>query len=112
MIKTLIFPLILILFLSSTSFSQLGCPDCPMGHRRPPYGAYCPEKGLYGAKRPVRSPEEAMAILKAYFKDKDLIIKIVRERRWGFIAEITKYDGALIDIVIVDRRTGRIRSIY
>lgn len=101
-----------ILFLLSPSFSQPFCPDCPMGYGRPPYGAYCPEKGWYGAKQPVRSPEEAVAILRAYFKDNGLIIKIVRERRWGFIAEITEADGTLVDIVIVDRRTGRIRSIY
>lgn len=100
------------LFLISTSFPQPFCPDCPMGQGRPPYGAYCPEKGWYGAKRPVRSLEEAMAILRSYFQDRELIIKIVKERRWGFIAEITKIDGTLVDIVIVDRRTGRIRSIY
>lgn len=104
--------LILIFSLVSFSFSQPFCPDCPMGHGRPPYGAYCPQKGWYGAKKPVRSPEEAIAILRSYFQDKELIINIVKERRWGFIAEITRSDGTLVDIVIVDRRTGRIRSIY
>lgn len=113
-IRTLIFFLTLTstLFLVLPSFSQPFCPDCLRDQGRPPYGAYCPQKGWYGAKRPVRSPEEAMAILRSYFQDKGLIINIVKERRWGFIAEITKYDGTLVDIVIVDRRTGRIRSIY
>ncbi len=83
-----------------------------MGQGRAPYGAYCPQKESYGARRPVKGPEEAMAILRSYFQDKELIINIVKERRWGFIAEITKQDGTLVDVVIVDRRTGRIRSIY
>ncbi len=113
-IKTLIFffALTSTLFLISSSFPQPPCPDCPMGHGRPPYGAYCPQKGWYGAKKPVRSPEEAMAILRSYFQDRELVINIVKERRWGFIAEIMRSDGTLVDIVIVDRRTGRIRSIY
>ncbi|MCX7793449.1 MAG: PepSY domain-containing protein [Thermodesulfovibrionales bacterium] len=101
----------LIFFPASIAFSQPACPDCP-GYRKTPYGAYCPGKGKYGEKKPVRSKEEAVAILRSYFQDKGLVINIIRERRWGFIAEIRNADGSLLDIVVVDKRTGRIRSIY
>ncbi len=54
-----------------------------------------------------------MDILKRYFSQyKDINITNITERRFFFEAEIRDKDQNLIDIVIVDKRTGRIRSIY
>jgi hypothetical protein len=40
-----------------------------------------------------------------------LVINVER-KKWYFEADIAGPDGKLIDKVIIDRRTGRIRSIY
>ena len=36
----------------------------------------------------------------------------MEERRWYFEVEITDPEGKLVDKLIIDKRTGRIRSIY
>ena len=41
-----------------------------------------------------------------------IIIRNIKEREWFFEAEILDKNNALIDKVIVDKRTGRIRSMY
>lgn len=97
------------------SSAQPMCPDCPMWRERAPYGDYCPGPrwGWYGAKKTVRTADEAEKILKEYFLPYgDVKIGNIRERRWFFEADIKDKNNNLIDIVIVDKRTGRIRSIY
>lgn len=85
-----------------------------MWQDRAPYGHYCPSSrwGWYGAKKPVKTPEEARKILEEYLKDYDVVIDALREKEWFFEAEIKDKNNTLLDIVIVDKRTGRIRSIY
>jgi len=82
-------------------------------HKIAPYGGYCPGSrwGWYGAKRMVRTSEEAGLILREYFPA-DIKIGLIRERKWFFEAEILDKNNRLIDIVIVNKRTGRIRSIF
>jgi hypothetical protein len=103
----------IVISLSSPSFAQ------PMHQHhewreRAPYGDYCPGSrwGWYGAKKRIRTLMEVRRILQEYFSDKDVRIGRIKEREWFFEAEIRDKDNNLIDIVIVDKRTGRIRSIY
>ncbi len=80
-----------------------------------PYGNYCPGHrwGWYGAKRAVGTAEDARKILEEYFLPKgNFKIGEIRERKWFFEADIRNRDDKMIDTVIVDKRTGRIRSIY
>jgi len=79
------------------------------GDERNPYGRS--RKGHYGEKSAVMDEAEAHRILGEYFKG-DVRIGNVRERKFYFEAEIRDRRGRLIDKVIIDRRTGRIRSIY
>jgi len=85
-------------------------------YERPPYGQFCP--GLrgdpYGARRLVRTTDEAKQVLEQYFEGTGRKVGIgnIEERRWFFIAELLSPEGVLIDKAIVDKRTGRIRSIY
>lgn len=92
------------------SFSQ---PDCNWREQRP-YGDYCRGSrwGWYGAKNPVKTAEDAGTLLKRYFEDKDVVIGKITEREWYFEADIKDKEEKLVDRVIVDKRTGRIRSIY
>jgi len=79
-----------------------------------PYGDY--KKGArdssYGEKRPVTTVEEAKRVLTEYFVNKDVRIGEIKEKGLFFEAEIRDKSNNLVDKVIVDKRTGRIRSTY
>ncbi|HBG93228.1 MAG: hypothetical protein A3J81_05405 [Nitrospirae bacterium RIFOXYB2_FULL_43_5] len=79
-----------------------------------PYGDYCPgyKRKWYGAKITVKTAEEAKKILQEYFSKDEVKIGLISERRWFFRAEILDKNDALVDVVIIDKRTGRMRSIY
>lgn len=88
----------------------------PMGRgwsEKPPYGDYCPGSGgWYGAKKKVSTPEQARILLEEYFKKTDVRIGRIVERKWFFAAEILDQNNVIMDIVIIDKRTGRIRTTY
>ena len=75
-----------------------------------PYGGS--QGGTYGEKQQVTTKEEARGLLKDYFSKKDVSIGEIREKQYYFEADILDAKGKVIDKVIVDKRTGRIRSIY
>lgn len=79
-----------------------------------PYGGYKKGKAdsSYGEKRPVATLEEAKKVLIAYFAKKDIKIGEIKEKELFFEAEIRDKNNNLVDKVIVDKRTGRIRSTY
>ena len=82
-----------------------------------PYGDYCPGRrwgGPYGMRRAVTTSDEAKQVIERYYKarQKAVIVSRVEERRWFFLAEILDKDGKVADEIIIDKRTGRIRSIY
>lgn len=88
-------------------------PMCGCRDQRP-YGGYCrgPRWGWYGEKSPVKSGEEARSLLERYLENQDLVVGKIVEQEWYFEADIKDKKGSMIDRVIVDKRTGRIRSIY
>jgi len=94
----------------STSISQ---PDCGCREQRP-YGGYCrgPQSGWYGARNPVKTAEDARNLLQRYYEGENMVIDKIRERELYFEADIKDKKDNLLDRVIVDKRTGRIRSIY
>ena len=74
-----------------------------------------PEKGhqgSYGEKKEMATAEDARKALKKYFSKKAVVIGEIVEKELYFEAEIRDQKGVVIDKVIVDKRTGRIRSIY
>lgn len=77
---------------------------------RAPYGIS--EEGGYGEQKEVTSRDQAKKILEEYFSKKDVKIGKITEKNLYFEAEIMDKSGKVIDTVIVDKRTGRIRSIY
>lgn len=82
---------------------------------QPTYGHYQQSSrwGWYGAKREVRTPVEAKELLDNFFVQNSNI-KVVRitERPHFFIAEIINRKGVVVDLILIDRRTGRIRSMF
>jgi hypothetical protein len=81
---------------------------------RYPYGDYYPgpREGRYGARKAVRTEGEARNILRRYFSPREATIGEIKERNWFFEAEIKDRNNRPVDRVIIDKRTGRIRSIY
>ncbi len=70
-----------------------------------------PKKGRYGEKQSVITKDAARSMLKDQIKG-DAKIGKTRERKLYYEFDITGKDGKLIDRVIIDKRTGRIRSVY
>ena len=105
--------LIVLLGFGAPIMAQAQCTDSDL-HGRWPYGDYCsgPRGGWYGDKTEVTSAGEAKSILCNYYAGDDVTIgKIVKKENY-FEAEILDRNNRIVDRVIVDRRTGRIRSIY
>jgi hypothetical protein len=68
--------------------------------------------GTYGEKQQVGTKDDARKLLKEYFSNRDVTVGEIREKQYYFEADIVDRSGRLVDKVIVDKRTGRIRSIY
>jgi hypothetical protein len=83
-------------------------PACAQD-RPSPHGAT--EKS-YGAKKPVKTLKEAETALREFFKGRDVEIGEIEEKELFFEAEIKDKKGRVIDRAVIDKRTGRIRSIY
>jgi hypothetical protein len=76
-----------------------------------PYGDFCPTCTLYGVGREPVGHGKAVAAMRAYFAKKGCTIGNVKGV--GRFMKVDVYlHGVLIDRIIFDRRTGRIRSIY
>jgi hypothetical protein len=117
-------PIAMIIILTVLLFVTLAMPAAseaqPMGrgmYRGAPYGHYCPGKqwGPYGVRKPVATAEQAKQVIEFYLscnKNQELSVGTVEEKKWFFEAEILDQDKKVADKVIVDKRSGRIRSIY
>ena len=84
------------------------------GHRGP-YGGYCrgPKWGWYGAHRHVKTVEEVRELLAVFLRESSLVTGEIREEESYFEAEIVNREkGEIVDVLIVDKRTCRIRSKY
>jgi hypothetical protein len=115
---------ILLLFLIGIPFLLLIAPARsfaqPGGHgmyRGMPYGQSCPGPrggGPYGIRKPVTTADQAKHMVETYFSGlgQEARPGRIEEKNWYFEVEILDRDGTMFDRVIVDKRTGRIRSIY
>lgn len=65
----------------------------------------------YGASQPVANAATAHAYLLNYFSGQGYTVSDVTENKWGYRAEVIDQSGTIIDRVMIDKRSGRIRSI-
>jgi hypothetical protein len=79
-----------------------------------PYGGYCRgmKWGWYGASRAINNVVEVRSLLAEYLKESDLTIGEIQDDGAYFKANIYDKDGIEADILIVEKRSSRIRSIY
>ena len=66
----------------------------------------------YGARQPVTTAQEAEQRLRQYYNSQDVTVSDVVEKRWCYQANLVKNNGLALDRVMIDKRSGRIRSIY
>ncbi len=75
-----------------------------------PYGDFCPRCNLYGVGNKPVSHQVARDALSAYFGQKGLTVRNIQGM--GRFLKVDIYrDQRLVDRILFDRRTGRIRSI-
>ena len=101
----------LILFLSPMeSFAMMHGPGPHMG----PYGGYCrgPKWGWYGARRQVKTEKEVRELVTDFLSDTGLIPGEISDRGTYFEVEIRDGAGEVVDLLIVDKATCRMRSAY
>ncbi|OGW40291.1 MAG: hypothetical protein A2Y97_09240 [Nitrospirae bacterium RBG_13_39_12] len=111
--------LMLLFFIASLTISEASYAQSMIHHGtmecQPTYGHYWrgDKWGWYGARKVVRTPVEAREILENFFmSDSGVKVGKIRVRSYFFEADIINRKGMHIDMVIIDKRTGRIRSIY
>lgn len=76
-----------------------------------PYGAFCSRTSHYGIHQAILDNKQVEKALKHYYNVKGLDIEIV-DLNGRFIKALVKDKDAVVDKVIFDRRSGRIRSVY
>lgn len=82
--------------------------------RRYHYGTYCPalQRECYGERKAVRTKAEARKELMKYYSSGRETIGKIKDRGLFFEVEIKGRDNRTVDRIIIDKRTGRIRSAY
>ncbi len=80
---------------------------------RSPYGLCCPGSGnCYGVQKGLMTQRQVYDFIKDYYRRENLRIGAIRPvGPWFFMVDIFKGDKQ-IDRVLIDRRTGRIRTTY
>lgn len=76
-----------------------------------PYGDFCPKCGKYGTCNSVMTDYDAEKALKDYYNEKGLRVE-VENSRGRFIRAKIRNEEEVVDVIIFDRHTGRVRSIY
>ena len=100
--------LIFLVFMGATTVEVHAWPG---GKPVTPYGDYCPLCTQYGNCKTIMTHEDAKRAMLNYYHKKGFEVEL--ERKTGrFIRAKIKEQGKVIDVIIFDRRTGRIRSIY
>ena len=75
-----------------------------------PFGASCPSCETYGYCKKTLTYEQAEQNLEAYYDQKGLDVVIVKKSGRFLEADVYK-DKKIVEKVILDRKTGRIRPI-
>jgi hypothetical protein len=108
---------ILIVILSAGSAMAQSGPkndDYRISEVNVPYGNYhsMQENGVYGDKLQIKTAQEAVEIVKGFYAKKKISTSRVVERQWFFMLDVLDESRNIIDVVIVDKRNGRMRSVY
>ena len=76
-----------------------------------PYDDNCRLCGEYGYCSEQPTHKEAVNALRSYYEKRGLRVLVLKQKGRFLEAEVYN-DGSIVDRVLLDLRTGRIRSIY
>lgn len=99
-----LFPAAAILFLALT-------PVFAEERGTTPYGDYCRECSHYGVCKEALPPGEAVKAIDNYYRERGFNVGSVQHKGRFIEAEIYK-NSRQVDKVLLDRKSGRLRSIY
>jgi len=89
---------------------SIGVPANAEHYRVTPYGDYCKECATYGTCKTILPLRDAVEAIVQYYRDKGCTVGRVWHK--GRFIEADIYQGnRLVDKVLFDRKTSRIRSI-
>ena len=108
MIKRLLITVIFMLTLSVAGLPETNAFD--KGNKVTPYGDFCNHVSQYGMHKSVIDMKHAKEALQHYYGEKGLDVEIVSQEGRFLKAKI-KDGNEIVDIIIFDRHSGRVRSI-
>ena len=76
-----------------------------------PYGDFCNRVSHYGIHKHLLDNKQVKNSLEHYFGGKGLSIEIINSKG-RFVKTAVKDGETIVDTIIFDRHTGRIRSVY
>lgn len=106
--RLVIVPIFIMVFLSLSGSETFG-----WFHEKSvtPYGDSCPQCEKYGTCNKIMTDYDAEKSLKDYYNKKGLTVEMEKKKGRFIKAKIYNKTG-LVDVIIFDRQTGRVRSIY
>ena len=101
--------IIMSLLISIGSFS-VGYPESKKRNVTP-YGDFCRQCTKYGTCKSSMTHDEAKKAMLDYYHRKGLAVEI-ENKKGRFIKAKVKDRDNVVDVIIFDRKTGRVRSTY
>jgi len=107
--KGLIFIIAILLFLNPLSPVLAG----QEGRGITPYGDFCRYCGEYGTCKRALSDDDAKKALFEYYRKRGLDVEIEKtDGRFIKARVMDNHKHKIVDVIIFDRKTGRMKSIY
>lgn len=103
MIKTIFFVIVLTLAMPFFVYAE--------ENNVTPYGDYCRDCTIYGTCKEIIPPSVAVIALDRYYRERGYRVGTIYHKGRFIEAEIFK-NNRRVDVVLFDRKTGRLRSIY
>ena len=75
------------------------------------YGEHCELCGEYGYCSRTPTHREAVDALRSYYEKRGMRVLVLKQKERFLEAEVYR-DGTKVDSILLDLKTGRIRSIY
>ncbi len=103
MVRTIFFVIILVFSISFIAYAE--------ENNVTPYGDYCRDCTIYGTCKEIIPPRVAVIALERYYMERGYRVGTIYHKGRFIEAEIYK-NNRRVDMVLFDRKTGRLRSIY
>jgi len=100
-----------LIFAANITFIDVDNIYAAQSNNKTPYGDYCSRISRYGTHKSLIDIKRAKEALHHYYGAKGLKIEIISQKG-RFLKAAIKEQDQVVDIIIFDRRSGRIRTVY